>query len=65
MPVVQMFLSGRWGAEHISRLKDKILEESQEVVGAETLEALTEELGDLLEVIYALGGGCRSVCAKN
>ncbi len=41
--------------EHIQRLKDKLLEETQEVIEAKTLDEVSEELADLLEVIYALG----------
>ncbi|HJD57589.1 nucleoside triphosphate pyrophosphohydrolase [Candidatus Tisiphia endosymbiont of Ptychoptera albimana] len=41
--------------EHIQRLKDKLLEETQEVIEAKTLDEVSEELADLLEVIFALG----------
>ena len=40
--------------EYIKRLKDKLLEEAQEVVQANNQIALKEELADLLEVIHAL-----------
>lgn len=40
--------------EHQQRLKNKILEESKEVVDAGTKAELTEELADLLEVMEAL-----------
>ncbi|OZG32446.1 hypothetical protein RiCNE_01190 [Rickettsia endosymbiont of Culicoides newsteadi] len=40
--------------EYIQRLKDKLLEESQEVIDAQTPDEVSEELADLLEVIYAL-----------
>ncbi|WP_341752914.1 MULTISPECIES: nucleoside triphosphate pyrophosphohydrolase [unclassified Candidatus Tisiphia] len=41
--------------EYIQRLKDKLLEEAQEVIDAKTPDEVSEELADLLEVIYALG----------
>ncbi|WP_375332234.1 nucleoside triphosphate pyrophosphohydrolase [Candidatus Tisiphia endosymbiont of Temnostethus pusillus] len=41
--------------EYIQRLKDKLLEEAQEVIDAKTPDEISEELADLLEVIYALG----------
>jgi|GEM_PF-1390257 len=40
--------------EFISRLKDKLLEEAEEVKAAQTSDELTEELADLLEVIQTL-----------
>ncbi|MCC8398830.1 MAG: nucleoside triphosphate pyrophosphohydrolase [Rickettsia endosymbiont of Labidopullus appendiculatus] len=43
------------GDEYIQRLKDKLLEEAQEVIEAKTPDEVSEELADLLEVIYALG----------
>jgi predicted house-cleaning noncanonical NTP pyrophosphatase (MazG superfamily) len=39
--------------EYGRRLRDKLLEESQEVAAA-TSAALLEELGDVLQVLYAL-----------
>ena len=41
--------------EYGTRLKDKILEEAQEVCDAATKVEIKEELADLLEVIHALG----------
>lgn len=41
--------------EYIQRLKYKLLEEAQEVIDAKTPDEVSEELADLLEVIYALG----------
>ena len=41
--------------EYLSCLKDKLVEEVQEVVEATTSEALLEELADVLEVVHALG----------
>ncbi|MHB9147033.1 MAG: pyrophosphohydrolase domain-containing protein [Candidatus Amoebophilus sp.] len=40
--------------EYVERLKDKLLEEAQEVVGATSKASLQEELADLLEVIHAM-----------
>lgn len=40
--------------EYINRLKDKLLEESKEVLKANTTAELKEELADVLEVIHAL-----------
>ncbi len=40
--------------EFIAKLKDKLQEEAGEVQHAKTTDEITEELGDLLEVIYAL-----------
>lgn len=40
--------------EFIEKLKDKLEEEAIEVKNAKNLNDLTEELADLLEVIYAL-----------
>lgn len=42
-------------AEYATRLKNKILEEAQEVCEATTPVEIQEELADLLEVIHALG----------
>lgn len=41
-------------SQYLSSLKDKILEEAQEVFQANSPEALTEEMGDLIEVILTL-----------
>jgi len=40
--------------EFISRLKEKLIEESREVEQAETRAELTEELADVLEVVRTL-----------
>jgi predicted house-cleaning noncanonical NTP pyrophosphatase (MazG superfamily) len=40
--------------EYMQLLKNKLVEESQEVLEANTKEELAEELGDLLEVIRAI-----------
>lgn len=40
--------------EYIVKLKDKLQEEAKEVQHAEDENELTEELADLLEVVYAL-----------
>lgn len=40
--------------EYLSRLKNKILEEAQEVCDATTPVQMQEELADVLEVIHAL-----------
>jgi predicted house-cleaning noncanonical NTP pyrophosphatase (MazG superfamily) len=40
--------------EHTQLLKNKLIEESQEVLNAKNKEELAEELGDLLEVMRAL-----------
>lgn len=40
--------------EYIERLKDKLLEEAHEVIGATNKLDLQEELADLLEVIHAI-----------
>lgn len=40
--------------EFIAALKVKLLEETQEVVSASTPEALTLELGDVLELLHTL-----------
>lgn len=40
--------------EYIHHLKAKLLEEAKEVVDAETLDEIAEELADVLEVIYTL-----------
>lgn len=40
--------------EYLQLLKNKLVEESQEVLEANTKEELVEELGDLLEVIRAI-----------
>lgn len=40
--------------EFISKLKDKLLEETQEVLEAANLEELCEELADVLEVVHTL-----------
>jgi predicted house-cleaning noncanonical NTP pyrophosphatase (MazG superfamily) len=42
-------------AEYYSRLKDKVLEEADELFRAGTESEHLEELADLLEVIHALG----------
>ena len=39
---------------YISKLREKLLEESNEVVTAKTKDDITEELADLLEVMQAL-----------
>ena len=39
--------------EYIDRLKAKMLEEANEVIGAKNSDEIKEELADLLEVIYA------------
>lgn len=41
--------------EYIRRLKDKLIEEAQEVVEAKAIDDIKEELADLLEVIISLG----------
>lgn len=40
--------------EYKQRLKEKLLEEAQEVVEAYSIQELEEELGDVLEVLHAL-----------
>jgi predicted house-cleaning noncanonical NTP pyrophosphatase (MazG superfamily) len=40
--------------EYARRLRDKLLEEARETAAAHTPAALLEELGDLLQVLYAL-----------
>jgi len=40
--------------EFISKLKDKILEEAQEVLETSSPDELCEELADVLEVVHAL-----------
>lgn len=40
--------------EYMQLLRNKLVEESQEVLEANTKEELAEELGDLLEVIRAI-----------
>jgi predicted house-cleaning noncanonical NTP pyrophosphatase (MazG superfamily) len=52
---VSVFERSMKGDEYIQRLKDKLLEEAQEVIEAKTPDEVSEELADLLEVIYALG----------
>jgi predicted house-cleaning noncanonical NTP pyrophosphatase (MazG superfamily) len=44
--------------EYVERLRDKLLEESQEVVEAKTADELCEELADVLEVIRSLSAAC-------
>lgn len=44
--------------EFLSRLKDKLLEEAQEVLEANTSDELCEELADLLEVLNVLAKSC-------
>lgn len=41
-------------AEYFEKLKEKLIEEASEVVEAANKDKLTEELGDLLEVIYTI-----------
>lgn len=41
--------------EFAARLRDKLIEESYEAIAETTPEGMTEELADVLEVIYALG----------
>ncbi len=45
-------------AEYIERLKDKLLEETNEVLEAKSQEDIQEELADVLEVVHALGLAC-------
>jgi predicted house-cleaning noncanonical NTP pyrophosphatase (MazG superfamily) len=52
---ISVFERSMKGDEYIQRLKDKLLEEAQEVIDAKTPDEVSEELADLLEVIYALG----------
>jgi predicted house-cleaning noncanonical NTP pyrophosphatase (MazG superfamily) len=40
--------------EYARRLRDKLLEEARETAAARTPDALLEELGDLLQLAYAL-----------
>lgn len=40
--------------EFLQRLKEKLLEETREVIASQNLEELTEELADVLEVIASL-----------
>jgi len=40
-------------AEYVERLKDKLLEETQELVAAKTKDEYLVELADVLEVIHA------------
>lgn len=40
--------------EFVQKLKDKLLEECQEVIQSNTPDELKEELADVLEVVYAL-----------
>lgn len=40
--------------EYIKRLKDKLLEETHEIIEAKTPEELLEEFADVFEVIHAL-----------
>ena len=40
--------------EYIQELKQKLLEEAEEVISASSKTDITEELADVLEVIYAL-----------
>jgi diadenosine tetraphosphate (Ap4A) HIT family hydrolase/predicted house-cleaning noncanonical NTP pyrophosphatase (MazG superfamily) len=44
--------------EFISRLKDKLVEESKESLEAENSDELCEELADVLEVVHALSESC-------
>ncbi|MCX7343047.1 MAG: nucleoside triphosphate pyrophosphohydrolase [Proteobacteria bacterium] len=39
--------------EYLERLRNKLFEEAKEVIGAKNKEELTEELGDVLEVMLA------------
>lgn len=41
--------------EYAQRLRDKLIEESNEAIAETTKDGMTEELADVLEVIYALG----------
>ena len=41
-------------AEYSSKLKEKILEEAEEVASSDSVYSLTIELADLMEVIYTL-----------
>jgi len=45
-------------SEYIERLKDKLLEETNEVLEAKGQGDIQEELADVLEVIHALGLAC-------
>lgn len=40
--------------EYMQRLKDKLLEEAQEVISAQTIDEYISECADVLEVIHAL-----------
>ena len=51
---IQLFERSMEDAEFIERLHNKLIEESHECFNAQNLEELTEEMGDVLEVIYAL-----------
>jgi predicted house-cleaning noncanonical NTP pyrophosphatase (MazG superfamily) len=44
--------------EYIARLKDKLFEEASEVSAASNYDEITNELGDLLEVMMALSEAC-------
>jgi len=44
--------------EYIGELKRKLLEESEEVMEANSQTDLIEELADVLEVVYALSAAC-------
>ena len=40
--------------EYIQKLNEKLLEEAQEAINTKTAQELTEELADILEVIYSI-----------
>ena len=44
--------------EYIQRLKDKLLEETNEIIEAKTSAELLEEFADVFEVIHALAKEC-------
>jgi predicted house-cleaning noncanonical NTP pyrophosphatase (MazG superfamily) len=48
--------------EYLERLRNKLFEEAKEVIGAKNKEELTEELGDVLEVMLAYAKENRTLC---